>query len=276
MILVTGAYGFIGSNFVKFLNSKGKTDIIVSDYLTNGRQFKNLDDCEFSLFLTPRQVLEKFNFLNIEKVFHFGAISNTTEWNGDLMMEKNYAYTTELFDLARIANVDFSYSSSASVYGNGDGPLNLYAYSKKLIEEYVSNKIKKGRVFCKVQGFRYFNVYGNIEDHKGDQASPYHKFKMQAINDGVIKIFKGSECFKRDFVPVDKVCEVQYMMMQKGPSGIYDLGSGTQKSFYDVAIEISKIYPAVIEEIDFPDHLKNTYQVNTLANMDYLARFCPN
>lgn len=275
MILVTGAYGFIGSNFVKFLNSKQRKDIIVSDYLTNGRQFKNLDDCEFEMFLTPRQVLEKFNFLNIDKIFHFGAISNTTEWNGEILMEKNYAYTTELFDLARIANIDFSYSSSASVYGNGSGPLNLYAYSKKLIEEYVSMKMSKGRNFCKVQGFRYFNVYGPGEDHKGDQASPYHKFKSQAVNEGIIKIFKGSENFKRDFVPVEKVCEIQYAMMEKGSGGIYDLGSGTQKSFYDVAVEVANLYPSAIKEIEFPDHLKNSYQVNTLADMKYLARIFP-
>lgn len=271
MILVTGAYGFIGSNFVKYLNNKGIKNIIVCDYLTNGKQFSNLRDCEFAGYVTPDRLLQLFEYYKFSEVYHFGAISNTKEWNGELMMDRNYQYTLDLISKCVDNNVNISYSSSASIYGNGTGPLNLYAYSKYLVDCSIQPAIHQ--VESTLQGFRYFNVYGPNEDHKEGQSSPYHAFRQQANITGEIKIFEGSDNYFRDFVPVEYVCEIQYMMMQQGKNGIYDLGTGTQKSFTQVAQEVADETGARVTTIPFPTELKEHYQTNTLADMSYLKDF---
>ena len=265
-ILVTGAAGFIGSNFVKYLNGLGIEDICVSDYLTNGRQFTNLKDCVYSSFVTPDKIdtgLLKY----IKHVHHFGAISDTTEWNGELVLQRNYNYTVELISKCVALDVPVSYSSSASVYGNGDGPLNLYAYSKWLVDEWVRAKLLINPKI-RVQGWRYFNVWGPGEWHKGKQASPFWQFEQQALETGEIKIFEGSENYLRDFVHVDKICEVQWKFAAHGGSGIYDLGSGSQMSFRSLADRIAWKHGAKIVEVPFPQHLKDCYQFNTLADME--------
>lgn len=267
-ILVTGAYGFIGSQFVKYLNSKGHTDIIVSDYLTNGKQFKNLNGAQFVGFCQPDRVHSSIDLYDY--VFHFGAISSTTCWDGELMMKRNYGYTAELIASCVARNVPLSYSSSASVYGNGEGPLNLYAYTKKLADDMVQTVLPGSD--RRIQGFRYFNVYGwdDEEWHKGDQASPHHKFKHQALETGRIEIFEGSENFRRDFIHVSDVCRVQYEMAKRPDVGIFDLGTGYQQSFVDVAEQVAARFGGHIVTIPFPEHLKGHYQTNTKADMSYL------
>lgn len=263
MILVTGAYGFIGSKFVKFLNSLGIVDIDVSDFLTNGKQFINLNNAQFKSFVHPNNIdVKKYT-----KIFHFGAISNTTCWDGELIMSRNYEFTKNLIDQCSLYDTFLSYSSSASVYGNGSGPLNLYAYSKFLVDKYVENSNYKT-----VQGFRYFNVYSldDAEWHKDDQASPYYKFKHQALKTGKVAIFEGSEEFFRDFVNVDYVCKIQWEMSDRSTRGIFDLGSGVSKSFLEVAKEVVNTHGGIIEVVPFPDKLKGYYQTNTLADMSYL------
>ena len=265
MILVTGAAGFIGSNFVKYLNAQGHKDICVSDYLTNGKQFVNLKDCVYSNFVTPDRI-DSALLKYVKKVFHFGAVSSTTEWNGELVLERNYNYTVELISRCIALNIPVSYSSSASVYGNGDGPLNLYAYSKFLVDQWVEGKLSVNSGL-RIQGFRYFNVYGPGEWHKGSQASPYYQFTQQAQETGQIRVFFGSENYKRDFVPVQRVCEIQYHMSTVNESGIFDLGTGTQKSFMEVAQEVASEHQAEIVDIPFPQHLKEHYQWSTRADM---------
>lgn len=265
MILVTGAAGFIGSNFVKYLNSVGITNIYVSDYLSNGKQYVNLCDCVWTSYVTPDKIDAGF-LKNVEYVFHFGAISDTTEWNGELVLQRNYNYTVELISKCIQLNIPISYSSSASVYGNGNGPLNLYAWSKWLVDRWVNEKLKINPKL-RIQGFRYFNVWGPGEWHKGKQASPHHQFEQQALERGEICIFNGSENCLRDFVNVDLVCKIQYRMSSVLESGIFDLGSGIQKSFKQVAEEIANRHGAKIVEIPFPEHLRDHYQWSTLANM---------
>lgn len=272
MILVTGAYGFIGSHFVKYLNSQNITNIIVSDYLTNGLQFTNLNNAKFSSFVYPDHITKSFLLSKrVTAIFHFGAISNTTCWDGELIMKRNYQFTADLIDTCVEARVPISYSSSASVYGNGNGPLNLYAYSKHLIDQYAKTKFYGSFGANQIQGFRYFNVYAtdDSEQHKGDQASPYFKFKDQALRYGYIEIFEGSENFYRDFIHVEDVCKIQFEMYKRKTQGIYDLGSGVQKSFLEVATEIAKLHNAKVKVIPFPNYLKGCYQTSTLANMAY-------
>lgn len=265
MILVTGAAGFIGSNFVKYLNSLGITDICVSDYLTNGKQYINLRDCVWSSYVTPDRI-DASLLRKIKYVFHFGAISDTTVWNGELVMERNYNYTVDLITKCIQLNIPISYSSSASVYGNGAGPLNLYAWSKWLVDRWVTEKLSINPRL-RIQGFRYFNVWGPGEWHKGSQASPHHQFEQQALDRGEIRIFVGSENCLRDFVNVTQVCMIQYLLSTVVESGIFDLGTGVQQSFKDVAEEVATRLSASIVEIPFPDHLREHYQWSTLADM---------
>lgn len=264
-VLVTGAAGFIGSNFIKLLNSKGIDDICVCDYLTNGKQFKNLQGLKWSSFITPDKVVQPL-LKHISRVFHFGAVSNTTEWNGELILARNYNYTVELITNCATLGIPVSYSSSASVYGNGDGPLNLYAWSKWLVDEWVKDKVL-GKCPTPVQGFRYFNVYGSGEWHKGSQASPHTQFKQQALDCGEIRVFAGSENYKRDFVDVDTVCKTQWILSGVEESGIWDLGTGSQCSFMDVAVDVASEYGARVIEIPFPEGLKGSYQWSTKADM---------
>lgn len=265
MILVTGAAGFIGSNFIKYLNRRGIEDILVCDYLTNGRQFKNLDGCRYSSFVTPDKVDSRL-LEHISHVHHFGAVSSTVEWNGELVLQRNYNYTVELISNCVVAGVPISYSSSASVYGNGSGPLNLYAYSKWLVDKWVEKMVLPRQ--ARVQGWRYFNVWGEGEWHKGGQASPYWQFSQQALDTGEIRVFQGSENYKRDFVHVDRICHIQWMLSTVAESGIWDLGTGQQTSFLEVAQDVAAKHGAKIVEIPFPEHLRECYQWSTLANME--------
>ena len=286
MYIVTGGFGFIGSNIVKALNARGITDILVVDDLTDGHKFKNLVDCHFSEYIDFEDFIKSEELLNFENheykgIFHEGAISSTTEWDGKKIMKQNYEYTMKLFHKALLAKIPFSYASSASVYGgstnfddSGFGkPLNLYGYSKLLVDQKITNFMNQ-EWFQKspyvVQGWRYFNVYGRNEDHKGDQASPLHKFTQQAKETGVIKLFEGSENFKRDFVCVEDIAQVKVDFMFKNVRGIFNLGSGNTISFREVADLVAEKYGARVEEIPFPKHLSGHYQKYTCANLDKL------
>lgn len=255
-VLVTGSEGFIGKNMVSFLKTR------------------QLDFDEFDIKNENKRPSE----LNIEKynaVIHLGAISSTTETNIQKIMDQNLSWSIELFEECNKYNTDLQFASSASVYGIRDEsqghfsetdycrPMNLYAYSKYLFEEYVS----KRRSNIKCQMFRYFNVYGPYEEHKGSQASPFTQFTKQARETGVIKVFTNSDRYKRDFINVADLVSVQYEMLFNDIGGIFNLGSGECKSFLDVAKEIAKKHNAKIEIIPFPNHLKDHYQTFTQADM---------
>lgn len=269
MILVTGAYGFIGSNLVHELNRRGYTDLVIVDDLTQGEKYKNLLGAKFSSYYDVDEFFHEFeSWKHVRAIYHQGAISSTVETNGKLIMDRNYSFTCKLFNKALDFKIPISYASSASVYGNTTNysidPLNLYAYSKSLIDLAAEQNLDK---FKLIQGWRYYNVYGDRESHKGGQASPVTKFTRQAIETGTIKIFEGSDKIVRDFVCVDDVVKVVIDSMEnKLYSGIRDLGSGAVTSFKTVAHLIARKHDAKIETIPFPDHLIGKYQYYTKAN----------
>lgn len=251
-VLVTGHKGFIGSNFLKSCPSEWE----VTTY--------DWKDGPFEMFVDS---LEGFDW-----VVHMGAISSTTETNIDKIMDVNVKFTMNLFEECIKHNVNFQWSSSASVYGtitsafrevNEPKPANLYAMSKYLIEEYITKRDPQNIIY---QGFRYFNVFGPGEDHKGDQASPMHKFEKQAKETGVIKIFNNSSHYKRDFVPVEYVVDIHKRMMKSERSGIWNVGTGHAISFQQVAEKIAKRYDAKIEYISMPKELEAHYQKYTCAD----------
>lgn len=246
MILITGSSGFIGKNFLRYLNENA---ICVEQ--------KDAD-----------HFIDTFDDWNsIKLIIHQGAISHTTEKNINKLHHYNVDFTLKLFEKAIEYQIPVKYASSASVYGNTNGeinPLNYYAITKLQIDYFVQDNIEK---FSLIQGFRYFNVYGEGEDHKGDQASPFSKFKKQIKETGKLKLFEGSDNFLRDFVCVDDVINV--VLNNKMSSGIYDLGTGTPTSFQTVAELVAKKEGGTIEYIPFPDHLVGKYQTYTCANMNW-------
>jgi ADP-L-glycero-D-manno-heptose 6-epimerase len=207
-------------------------------------------------------------------VIHMGANSSTTERNIEKIMYQNVDFSIWLLNQCIKHGVDLQYSSSASVYGmrkenfredQPADPRNPYAWTKYLFERHVSNlklKLLKG---IRIQGFRYFNVYGSNEDHKEGQASPYHTFAKQYRETGKIKLFENSENYLRDFVPVEKVCQTHIDFFDVKESGVWNVGTGTPKSFLDVALSIAPV--EAIEYIPMPDKLRDSYQTYTCADM---------
>ncbi len=244
-ILVTGHKGFIGQNMVKALEKVH--DVTGFGW---GEQFPGYD---------------------YDLVIHLGAISSTTETDVDKIMRQNYDFSVWLLETCNHHGIDFQYASSASVYGLGtefkeDSPVDPktpYAWSKYMFERYAQSKTWR----IKVQGFRYFNVYGPHEDHKGNQASPYHKFSTQAKNTGFFNVFEDSDKFKRDFVPVEWVVDTHRAFFSVKESGIWNVGTGTAKSFLEFAQEIAEKYNAEYRFIPMPENLRNSYQKYTCADL---------
>lgn len=214
----------------------------------------------------------------LDWVFHFGAISATTERDVARVMRQNYDFSVWLYQECERYNVNLQWSSSASVYGLGQDfresapvdPRSPYAWSKYLFEHYVERN--PSHIRC--QGFRYFNVYGANETHKGSQASPYHQFAIQAQSTGIIKVFEGSDQFRRDFVPVEHVLDMQFEFVWRDvdQSGIWNIGTGTTKSFMEIAQETASRYNASIEVVPFPEHLHPSYQTYTCADLTKLQQ----
>jgi len=180
--------------------------------------------------------------------------------------------------MCNLAGTHFQYASSASVYGNtasfkenGDvSPLNAYAWSKYLFDRHVRSCMKEFKIL--VQVFRYFNVYGNDEDKKGDQASPVTKFSNQAKNNSNIQVFENSDKYLRDFVCVDDVCKIHEKMLDNKVSGIFNVGTGEPISFQRVAELVAKKYSAQIEIIPMPEKLQGQYQEYTCADLTELKK----
>jgi len=277
MIIVTGAAGFIGSNLIGYLNTQDEDDIIAVDNLVP-EKVGNLLGLKFKKFYNIETFLTEFDqWHKVSVIFHEGAISSTTETDQKKIDYYNINFSMELLRKAVENNILFSYASSASVYGNSlqfneDAvlqPMSLYAQSKALLDHEVTRLLATNPNY-KIQGWRYFNVYGPCENHKGDQASPITKFTNQALDDNTIKIFKDSDKFKRDFICVDDIIRIKYETSKKSVSGIYNLGTGEPVSFKQVAQFISKKFNATMEEIDFPENLKGQYQEYTCADLNKL------
>lgn len=254
-ILITGYKGFIGQNMVKALE---KNHILsFYEWGETPPEFEGLDWC-----------------------IHLGAITSTTETDVEKVMRQNHDFSCIVLMACQMHGVNLQYASSASVYGqlttfkeNGPVlPMSPYAWSKYLFDRNVERQTFDNIL---VQGFRYFNVHGPHEDHKGDQASPYHKFEQQAKTTGVIKLFENSENYFRDFIHVSSVIDIHKRFFHVKESGIWNVGTGYPKSFKEVAEEIATKYNAKIEYIPMPDNIKNQYQYYTCANVDKLRKHYP-
>jgi len=311
-IVVTGAAGFIGANIIKGLNARGLTDIIAVDDLTQGDKFRNIADLQISDYVDADFFYDEYasgGYGQVEAVFHEGACSDTMEQNGKYMMQNNYATSVQLFHACQKRGARLLYASSAATYGGSDTfreeasfehPLNVYGYSKLLFDQRMRRecgldfqRAMAGKTM-QVVGFRYFNVYGPREQHKGRMASvAFHQFN-QFRTDGKVKLFgeyggyqPGSQM--RDFVFIDDVVAVNlWFYDHPGFSGIFNLGTGRAQPFNDVASSLVNSLrqlegkPALsleelsaqqlIEYINFPDALRGKYQCYTQADLSALRR----
>ncbi len=287
MIIVTGGAGFIGANLVEALNRRGRTDILVVDNLENGVKCLNLADLEIADYLDKRDFLERVRAGDLpapEVVFHQGACSATTEWNGRYVMDNNFEYSKVLLHWCQAHGAPFIYASSASVYGAGpnftegrenEHPLNAYAYSKFLFDQYVRRRLPEAR--AQIVGLRYFNVYGPREGHKGSMASVAYHFNQQLKEGDEVRLFEGSDGYgpgeqRRDFVYVGDVVDINLWFWDHPEvSGIFNAGTGRAQTFNDVARAVIAWHGrGRIRYIPFPEHLKGRYQSYTQADLTAL------
>lgn len=289
MIIVTGGAGFIGSNIVKGLNEKNYDDILVVDDLSEGKKFQNLVDCKILDYIDKDDFLkliqDNHSFSNsINAIFHEGACSTTTEWDGRFMMKNNYDYSKDLLHYCQAHKIPFIYASSAAVYGGGnifkesfeyEKPLNVYGYSKFQFDQYVRRILPNAK--SQIVGLRYFNVYGPREFHKGSMASVAFHHHNQIKEKGKVHLFEGYDGYadgeqRRDFVFVGDVVKVNLWFMEhSNKSGIFNVGTGRAQSFNDIGNAVIKWHQkGSIKYIPFPEHLKGCYQSFTQADISQL------
>jgi len=302
-VVVTGAAGFIGSNIIKGLNARGIDDIIAVDDLSQGDKFRNLVDLKIADYVDLDDFYLNFDerhYGQVEAVFHEGACSDTMEQDGKYMMDNNYTLSCELFQSCQQQGTRLLYASSAATYGGSDTfrevpefelPLNVYGYSKLLFDQRLRRELGDNfeRAKTQVAGFRYFNVYGPREQHKGRMASvAFHQFN-QFKAEGRVKLFgeyggyaQGQQM--RDFVFVDDVVAVNlWFFDHPDRRGVFNLGSGRAQPFNDVAVAVVNTLrelqgevmlplaeiaaKGLIEYVPFPDALRGKYQCYTQADL---------
>jgi ADP-L-glycero-D-manno-heptose 6-epimerase len=296
MILVTGAAGFIGSNVVAVLNERGRSDVVVCDWLGGDERWLNLRKRMFRNFIFPEDLMAFLRgAAGIEAVVHMGANSSTTARDGDAIMRSNFQASLRLLDWCAAEGVPLVYASSAATYGNGtrgfeDGtslaalrelrPLNLYGWSKHQFDLVFAERLEKGLPLPpKCIGLKFFNVFGQNEYHKGDMMSVIAKNYQTAREGGEVRLFKshrdgiadGGQ--RRDFISVNDVIDVILWCLESGPrSGLLNVGTGRATSFREL---IEALYEAVgqpprIAYVPMPEALRDRYQYWTQASLEGL------
>ena len=295
-VVVTGAAGFIGSNLVHGLNAVGIDDVVAVDELTDGSKYRNLLGAQLSDYFDKSEFYQRFargELGRVDAVLHQGACSDTMVHDGRFMLDTNYRCSKELLDACQAQGTRLLYASSAATYGASEQfreepaferPLNVYGYSKLLFDNVVRRMLPSSQ--AQVAGFRYFNVYGPREQHKGRMASvAFHQFN-QFRAEGRVKLFGeyggwGPGEQKRDFVFIDDVVAVNFWFFDHPEkSGIFNLGTGRAQPFNDVATAVvnalsgvpgmdaaSAAAAGLIEYIPFPDALRGKYQSYTQADL---------
>ncbi len=297
MIIVTGAAGFIGSALIRFLNDQGINEIILVDHFLISSKKKNWINKK-KTDLVERKDL--FNFLSsvnkrkIKAIFHLGARTDTTEKEWSIFEKLNFSYSKKIWNYAVENDIPFIYASSAATYGDGKNnfldsheiisdliPLNPYGKSKNDFDKFVLTQEKKP---SRWYGFKFFNVYGPNEYHKGRMASVIFHTYNQIQKTGRMNLFRSHhKDYKdgeqsRDFIYIKDVVSTLFYFYENNPkNGIYNLGTGKARTFYDLA---SAVFNALdlninINFIDTPIDIRDTYQYFTEADLNKLTQEMP-
>lgn len=291
-IILTGASGFIGSCYLRYLNDLGIEDVVVVD-VPPKPEHPNFSGKKFSAYLGREELIDRIDrgqLKEVDGVVHLGACADTTEKDRAFLARNNVQYSQRLARWSIANHKFFHYASSASVYGDGAAgygddpallatyrPLNPYAESKWLFDKWIASE----KLLDRVVGFRYFNVYGPNEYHKGNMRSMVAKAYDQIGAGGRVKLFAssrpgygdGSE--ERDFVYVKDVSKVMGWFLDKPEKGgIFNVGTGQARTFLDLvkAVFAALGKPEAIDFIPMPDSLKGQYQYYTQADLQRLRR----
>jgi len=295
MLLVTGGAGFIGSNFIASLNEAGRTDIVVNDIVGTDGKWHNLSKRRFADVVPPDELFDWLEGRKLEAVVHFGAISDTTASDADLVLANNFRLPLRLLDWCAKTGTRFIYSSSAATYGDGSAgfrddwspaaleklkPMNLYGWSKQQFDLAVVDRFtKKEKLPPQWAGLKFFNVFGPNEYHKGAMASVLARAFEGAKAGQTVKLFKSHQQGiadgdqRRDFIYVDDaIAVVRWLLDTPTVNGIFNAGTGKARSFRDM---ITAMFQALgmkpnIEYIDMPESIRAQYQYFTQAEVDNL------
>ena len=291
MIVVTGVAGFIASNVVKALNDYGRQDLILVDDFSKSAKRRNYEDKFFHCLVHRDAFLEQFkeNHESVDFVIHLGARTDTTEFDYNVFQQLNVDYTIALWKLCTEYRIPLIYASSAATYGMGElgyedrhdivpdlKPLNPYGRSKNEIDKYILSQEEQPPFWA---GLKFFNVYGPNEFHKGKMASVILHAYRQIKETGKVKLFRSHHpnyqdgMQLRDFVYVKDVARVILWMMKHQPeSGLYNVGTGRARTFYDLADNTFKALGLAteIDYIDTPLEIRDKYQYFTEAKMEKL------
>jgi ADP-L-glycero-D-manno-heptose 6-epimerase len=287
-IVVTGGAGFIGRNAIQTLNDRGFDNILLVDELGLDEKWRNLRGLRFEDILSPNQLLSLIETpIELEAIIHLGACSATTERDADYLLSNNYHYTRTLCEWSLGRAVRFLYASSAATYGEGAQgysdsdeetpklrPLNMYGYSKHMFDLWAL----KHKLFDRIVGLKYFNVFGPYEDHKGDMRSVVSKSYGQIQREGKVQLFRsyrpeyadGEQM--RDFVYVKDAVDVTLSFLENRAGGLFNCGTGLARTWKDLAIAVFAAMnrEPQIEFIDMPETLKGKYQYFTQADISKL------
>jgi ADP-L-glycero-D-manno-heptose 6-epimerase len=277
------------------LNRRGHSDLLLVDTLGTDtgkdERWKNLLGLQFEDLLSPDAFLalvESGKLGKTESIIHLGACSSTTERDADFLMRNNYRYTRTLCEWSLKNDARFVYASSGATYGDGSQgysdddaatlelqPLNMYGYSKHLFDLWAI----RNRLFGKIVGLKYFNVFGPYEDHKGDMRSMVTKSYEQIKRTGKVQLFKsyrpeyadGEQM--RDFIYAkDAVAVTLHFALNRSKGGLFNCGTGKARTWKDLvtAVYSAMELPPHIEFIPMPEQLQGKYQYFTEAEMQKL------
>jgi ADP-L-glycero-D-manno-heptose 6-epimerase len=293
LIVVTGAAGFIGTNTVAALNSRGLDNLLLVDVLGKDEKWRNLVGLRFEDFLDAEQFLSLITSngpREVDAVIHLGACSSTTEADADFLLRNNYRYTRTLCEWCVRREIRFVYASSASTYGDGSRgysdeddvtltlrPLNVYGYSKHMFDLWA---LRSG-LLDRIVGLKYFNVFGPHEEHKGNMRSVVLKAFEQIQAGSDVTLFKsyrpgiadGEQ--KRDFIYVrDAVDVTLHFLEHRKIGGIYNCGTGTARTWKDLAraVFVAMDVPPKISFVEMPEDTRRKYQYFTEAETGKLRR----
>ena len=288
-IVVTGAAGFIGRNAVADLNAHGHDDLILVDELGTTDKWKNLRGLTYDDLISPADFLtlvQSGKLADVEAIVHLGACSATTERDADFLLRNNYQYTRTLCEWSFRHKARFIYASSAATYGEGAQgysdadsatptlrPLNMYGYSKHMFDLWAL----KHKLFDRIVGLKYFNVFGPRESHKQGMRSVINKAYAEVVTTGRMRLFRshlaeyadGEQ--RRDFIYVDDaVAQTLFYFDHPDVAGLFNCGTGRARSWNELARALFAAVgrPPQIEYVDMPPDIRDKYQYFTQAGMD--------